>query len=127
MTTDRFFQGFVAAMRLQGHDHIDTVNDVHHEAFHKVAEALEAARRRGAAGAAAMPRTLISNPITGRYRDFDAALANMQRGSLVTARNPVYRRVDLELSPEEAEGILALYPQEEQELFGELAQAFPPQ
>jgi hypothetical protein len=68
-----------------------------------------------------MPDQLVANAVTGRFRELDEALVSLQKGRLLGAQNPLYRRVDLVVSPTNAGRILDLYTEEERELFQRLA------
>ena len=101
----RFFTGFVAALRARGVDFVETQDDSHHARFNRVVQALREARANAEPGAQGMPRTLMPTQVTGRYRELDEALLNMQRG-IFSAPNPYYPGVQLKLSEDRAERIL---------------------
>jgi hypothetical protein len=124
MTNERFFRGFLAALRLQGESRIRTKDDAHHPTFDAVVKALEDARRAKKAGVEEMPDTLIPQDITGRYHDWDAALVALQRGRLVTGRNPTYPAVEILFDENEASQLLARYTPEQRAIFEDLACAY---
>jgi hypothetical protein len=124
VTQQDFFRGFVAALRAEGLDYVDTRDDRHHRLFGAVVRRLERARRDARPGAQAMPRALLPNQITGRFQELDDALVDLQKGRLLGARNPFYHRVELAFTEENADQILDLYNAEEQELFRKLATAY---
>ena len=121
MTNDRFFRGFLAALRLQGENQIVTKADIHHQTFDAAARWLEEARRSGHPGVEGMPDTLIPQVITGRYQDWDNALISLQRGKLLAARNPTYPLVEILFNEDDARQLLDLYTPEQQEAFVEMA------
>lgn len=119
----RFFSGFVAALRAQGVDFVDTHADNHHARFNRVVKALREARAAADPGAQGMPRTLMPTQVTGRYRELDDALLNMQRG-IFSAPNPYYPGVQLRLSRDRAERILKDFDPDQQRLLVQLADLF---
>jgi hypothetical protein len=121
MTNDRFFRGFLAALRLQGENRIVTKGDAHHQTFDAAAHWLDEARRSGHPGVEDMPDTLIPQVITGRYQDWDDALISLQRGRLLAARNPTYPLVEILFTEDEAEQLLDLYTPEQREVFTAMA------
>ncbi|MDQ3725264.1 MAG: hypothetical protein M3335_05150 [Actinomycetota bacterium] len=121
MTNDRFFRGFLAALRLQGEKRIVTKNDAHHQTFDAAARWLEEARRSGCPGVDDMPDTLVPQVITGRYQEWDSALVSLQRGRLLAARNPTYPLVEILFDDEEARQLLELYTPEQREVFTQMA------
>src|SRR5712692_3768805 len=100
MSSDQFFRGLLAAMRLAGREFIDTRKDNHHMRFEAAMEFL------AKLGGVDMPHPFIPSPFTGTYREFDDALLQMQRG-LLGAQNPFYPGIALHLSSERAQSILA--------------------
>src|SRR5947209_4746897 len=120
MTTDQFFTGFVAALRDEGVEFVDTRDDVHHSKFRVAVDQLTADRRLGKAGALGMPRTLMPTQVTGRYRELDDAFLNLQRG-LMSAPNPFYPGIELKMSRERAERILETFEPEQRKELRELA------
>lgn len=127
MSNEEFFEGFLAALRLLGQESVLTEDDEHHRRFQAVVRELKDARRRGEAGADRMPRGLVDNIVTGRFRELDSALNDFQKDEMVGARNPRYRRVELVVSEASAKGLLDLYCPEERELFMKLAERFQPE
>jgi hypothetical protein len=124
MTNERFFRGFLAALKLQGEKQIVTKDDTHHLTLDPVVQVLDEARRTDRPGARDMPNTLIAQEITGRYQDWDSALVALQRGRLVAARNPSYPSVEILFNDQEAKELLSRYTAEQREMFRELATAF---
>jgi hypothetical protein len=116
MTKDRFFRGFLAALRKVGEDFIRTRDDAHHKKFEAVVDLMERS------GSEDLP-LFIPSPFSGRFREFEDALLQMQRGFL-GAQNPFYPGVHLDITEERAGAILDQYSREERELFLKLAQAY---
>lgn len=123
MTKDRFFTGFVAALRHQGVSFVDTRDDAHHTRFRAVVQKIRDERAAGTLGAQALPRTLMPTQVTGRYRELDEALLNMQRG-LLSAPNPFYPGIELQMSPDRAERILESFDASERDALETLAESF---
>jgi hypothetical protein len=123
MTAERFFTGFVAALREAGVDFVDTRDDAHHKKFQAVVDRLRETRGAGQPGAARMPRTFMPTQVTGRYRELDDALLSLQRGVL-SAPNPYYPGIDLKMSRDRAARRLSRFSDEERALFEELAETF---
>lgn len=123
LSNEEFFRAFLAALRLRGADFIDTRYDRHHARFAMTVIRLHEARARGAFAAATMPRALVPSPFTGRYREFDDALIKLQRG-LLGAQNPYYPGIQLIVTPDRANAILARLPDDICQLIGELADAY---
>jgi len=119
----RFFTGFVAALRAKGVDFVDTHDDSHHAKFNRVVQALKEAREKADPGVRGMPRTLMPTQVTGRYRELDDALLNMQRG-IFSAPNPYYPGVQLKLSKDRAERILDDFDPDQRKLLVRLADLF---
>jgi hypothetical protein len=124
MTNERFFRGFLAALKLQGESEIVTKDDAHHQTLDAVVEVLDEARRTHRSGAEEMPATLIPQEITGRYHDWDSALVALQRGKLLTGRNPTYPCVEILFNEDEARRLLERYTPEQREIFNDLATAY---
>jgi hypothetical protein len=123
LNESRFFAGFVAALRARGIDFVDTHDDGHHARFDRVVRTLREARASNDPAAKAMPRTFMPTQVTGRYRELDDALLNMQRG-IFSAPNPYYPGIQLKLSKDRAERILEDFEPEQRELFARLADVF---
>lgn len=123
MTEERFLAGFVAALRAEGQEFIDTHGDVHHKKFDAVIRTLRADRENGDPGATSLPRTLMPTQMTGRYRELDDALLNMQRGYL-SAPNPFYPGIRLKLSRSRANEILNGFAPEQRDELQTLARVF---
>ena len=123
VTEARFFAGFVAALRAQGVDFVETQDDSHHTRFDRVVQELREARANSEPGARGMPRTLMPTQVTGRYRELDDALLNMQRG-IFSAPNPYYPGIQLKLSQDRAERILEDFDPEQRDLLTRLADRF---
>jgi hypothetical protein len=123
MTEERFLAGFVAALRAEGQEFIDTHGDAHHKRFDNVISALRADRESGNPGAVSLPRTLRPTQMTGRYRELDDALLNMQRGYL-SAPNPFYPGIRLKLSKSRAKQILDGFTPEQRDELQTLARIF---
>jgi hypothetical protein len=123
MTEERFLAGFVAALRAEGQEFIDTHGDAHHRKFDDVISTLRTDRENGNPGAASLPRTLMPTQMTGRYRELDDALLNMQRGYL-SAPNPFYPGIRLKLSRSRAKQILDGFTPEQREELETLARVF---
>jgi hypothetical protein len=123
MTEERFLAGFVAALRAEGQEFIDTHGDAHHRRFDEVISALRIDRESGSPGAVSLPRTLVPTQMTGRYRELDDALLNMQRGYL-SAPNPFYPGIRLKLSKSRANQILDSFTPEQREELQSLARIF---
>ena len=121
MTNDRFFRGFLAALRLQGETEIVTKDDAHHRTFDASAHYLNEARQARHPGVEEMPDTLAPQVITGRYQDWDDALISLQRGKLLAARNPTYPLVEILFTEDEAKELLQLYTPAQREVFAEMA------
>lgn len=119
----RFFAGFVAALRARGIDFVETQDDSHHARFDRVVQALRDARANSEPGVQGMPRTFMPTQVTGRYRELDDALLNMQRG-IFSAPNPYYPGVQLKLSQDRAQRILDDFDPEQRKLLGRLADLF---
>lgn len=119
MTRDDVFRGLLAALRLKEIKYIDTRNDAQHVAFRRVVDALKDSVTQHPG----VPITFVPSPFTGRYRELDEALLQLQRG-LLGAQNPFYPGVNVKLSPERAQRILQEYSTEEQKLFFNLASIF---
>ena len=119
----RFFAGFVAALRARGVDFVETQDDSHHARFNRVVQALREARANSEPGVRGMPRSLMPTQVTGRYRELDEALLNMQRG-IFSAPNPYYPGVQLKLSEDRAERILSDFDPEQRKLLARLADLF---
>jgi hypothetical protein len=119
MSQDDFFRGLLAALRLKGAQFIDTRGGLHHEHFERVVEELE----EHYIEFPELPRTFTPSPFTGRYRELDEALVQLQCG-LLGAQNPFYPGVRLDISEVRAKNILMGYPEEQQQFFHKLAQAF---
>lgn len=119
----RFFAGFVAALRARGLDFIETQDDSHHARFDRVVQALREARANSEPGVQGMPRTLMPTQVTGRYRELDDALLNMQRG-VFSAPNPYYPGIQLKLSQDRAERILDDFDPDQRTLLTRLADLF---
>jgi hypothetical protein len=123
VTVKRFLTGFIAALRAEGAQYIDTYGDVHHAKFDEAIEALRAGQKRGSPGATSLPRTLMPTQMTARYRELDDALLSMQRGYL-SAPNPFYPGVRLKLSKARAQKILDGFSPEQREELLRLAGIF---
>jgi len=123
MSDEAFFRLFLAALRASGVSYIDTRDDIHHEKFSAAVERLREAQRRGDPVALCMPRGLVPSPITGRFREFDDALVNAQRG-FTGAQNPFYPGADLILNEEQAVSELEALTKSERDLLLSLAQTF---
>jgi hypothetical protein len=119
----RFFAGFVAALRTQGIDFVETQDDSHHVRFDRVVQALREARAKSEPGVQGMPRTLMPTQVTGRYRELDDALLSMQRG-IFSAPNPYYPGIQLKLSQDRAQRILDDFDPDQRKLLTRLADLF---
>jgi hypothetical protein len=119
MTNDRFFRGFLAALREAGEKILVTKDDTHHKKFKAVAGLIGQLSEEEQDE---LP-TLIPSPFTGRFRELEDAILQMQRG-LLGAQNPFYPCVNLDVSAERATAILEQYSPREQELFRRLAKAY---
>lgn len=124
MTKLQFFEAFVAAVRAQGDTAVVTDNDLHHASFAEALKLLKTARESGSAELEALPRGLVGDEITGRFPELDSALARLQFDRYVGASNPHYRRVQLTLDPQTAEGILALYTPSQRDVIRDMARVF---
>jgi hypothetical protein len=123
VTEDRFLAGFVAALRHEGVDFVDTHADVHHAKFDVVMDVMRQRQADGDVGALQMPRTLMPTQMTGRYRELDDALLNMQRGHL-SAPNPFYPGIRIKMSNARAERTLASFAPEQRQILLQLARTF---
>ena len=119
MTNDRFFRGFLAALREVGEEFIVTRDDTHHKKFKAVVGLLGQLNEEQQDELPAF----IPSPFTGRFREFEDAILQMQRGFL-GAQNPFYPSVNLDISPERAAAILDQFSPAERELFLRLAKAY---
>jgi len=124
MRSEKFFRGFVAALRMQGETEIVTKGDAHHRTLDAVVERLEEIRRAKKPGAEEVPDVLVPREITGRYRAWDSALVTLQRGRLLAGRNPTYPIVEILFDKEEAKRLLERYTPEQRAIFAELAEAY---
>jgi hypothetical protein len=118
MTTDDFFRGFMAALKKNGLDQIETRNDRHHRAFEAVQHLAETGTTRQSR------LRFIPSPYTGRFPQLDEALVRLQRDGLLRAENPYYVRVKLALSPERADKILKFYSEDDREFLRAAADAY---
>jgi hypothetical protein len=123
VTVKRFLAGFIAALRAEGQEYIDTYGDVHHAKFDETIRALRADQKSGDPGAVSLPRTLMPTQMTARYRELDDALLNMQRGFL-SAPNPFYPGIRLKLSKARAMKILDGFSPEQRDELHRLAGIF---
>ncbi len=119
MTNDRFFRGFLAALQQVGERFIVTRDDTHHKKFKAVVGLLG---QLSTEQQDELP-AFIPSPFTGRFREFEDAILQMQRGFL-GAQNPFYPGVNLDISPERASAILDQFSSAERELFLRLARAY---
>jgi hypothetical protein len=119
MSLDDFFRGLLAALRLQGIEFVETRGDSHHARFRRVVETL----RTRSTQFPRLPRTFVASPFTGRYRELDEALVQLQCGFL-GAQNPFYPGVHLDISEPRARHILDNYEEPEKEVFAKLAQVY---
>jgi hypothetical protein len=123
MTSNRFFRGFLAALRINEVTYLNTVDDDHHRRFAQAVRALQEQQRRKDPAALEMPQGLVSNPFTGRFDDFDDALVRMQQGML-GAQNPYYPGIRLVLTDERAERILEAFDDDQREVFSQMAERY---
>jgi hypothetical protein len=123
ITEDRFLAGFVAALRSVGVEFVDTDEDSHHGRFDSAMEVVRDRQKAGDPGAGAMPRTLMPTPMTGRYRELDDTLLDMQRGHL-SAPNPFYPGIRLKLSQERADKILGRFSEDQRAVLLAMAEVF---
>lgn len=121
--SEDFFEGFLAALRLQGLDFVETRGNVHHERFRSVAEALEAVSAAGKPGSHELPRSFRPSMATGLYGDLDDALLGFQQG-LGSSPNPAYHGLRLNLTKAQAADVLEDFSPEARVLLLELADAF---
>lgn len=119
MTNDHFFRGFLAALRQEGLKFISTQNDAHHKKFQAVVGVLG---RLSEEEQDDLP-AFIASPFTGRFRELEDAILQMQRGFL-GAQNPFYPGVHLDITTERAGAILEQFSADERELFHRLARAY---
>jgi hypothetical protein len=82
--------------------YIDTRGDVHHELFAQALKLLDSPQLESLKESLPF---FVSSPYTGRFREWDEALLNLQLG-LLGAQNPFYPGVDVRVSPKVAERIL---------------------
>jgi hypothetical protein len=122
MTNDRFFRGFLAALRTVNHDFIDTRDDAHHKQFKAVVGLLGQLSEEAQDD---LP-VFIPSPFTDRFRELEDALLQMQRGFL-GAQNPFYPGVHVNITQERASAILDQFPSDQRELFLRLAKAYKEQ
>jgi hypothetical protein len=104
-------------LREEGVEFITTRDDAHHKNFHTVVSLLS--QRDDTED---VP-TFIPSPFTGRFRELEDALLQMQRGFL-GAQNPFYPGVRLDVSKTRAATILNQFSPTERELFLQLARAY---
>jgi len=120
MTEELFLAGFIAALRTEGLDFIETDEDAHHRHFDAAMDRLRELQKDGDTAARGMPRTLMPTPMTGRYRELDDMLLSMQRGYL-SAPNPFYAGIRLKLSQPRAAEILDRFSGDQRALLHDLA------
>jgi hypothetical protein len=121
--SEDFFQGFLAALRLQGLDFVETRGNVHHERFSGVAEALQTAAAAKKPGSAELPRSFRPSMATGLYGELDDALLGFQQG-LGSSPNPAYHGLKLHLTETQAADVLEDFSPEARALLLDLADAF---
>jgi hypothetical protein len=125
LTEEQLIEGLLAALVLHDEDRVITLNDEHHRRFAAAVKALRLAQQKGEIGAADMPRALHPNPVSGRYRELDAALGRLQSGGLLGANNPLYPSVALNAGPRTAKALLErFFTPEQTEILEQLAEAY---
>jgi hypothetical protein len=120
----RFYNAFLAALRLKGVTFVDTRGDVHHKQFSMAVELLMKARIEGDPGAQSVPRTISSSMFTGRFKKLDDALLRAQSGGQVSAPNPYYVTAELTMSEARARQALERFSDEERSLLERMADVF---
>jgi Mn-containing catalase len=119
MTNDRFFRGFLAALCQEGLQFLVTRDDTHHKKFQAVVRILEQLSEEEQDDLPAF----VPSPFTGRFRELEDAILQMQRGFL-GAQNPFYPGVQVDITAERAVVILEQFSASERELFRRLARAY---
>jgi hypothetical protein len=118
-----FFRGFLAALRLQGEEFVDTRDNLHHDRFRHVAARLEELRKDRRPGSAELPRLFRPTMATGLYGELDDALLQLQEG-YGSSPNPAYPGLKLVLSEERAEDALLDFSPPARTLLRDLAKTF---
>ena len=121
--SEDFFEGFLAALRLQGQAFVETRDNVHHDRFRQVAEALAEARLAKRSGSGELPGSFWPSMATGLYGELDDALLGSQQG-LGSSPNPAYHGLKLALSEEQAADVLLDFSPDTRALLLELADVF---
>lgn len=121
---ERFFRGFMATLFVQGERFISTQDDEHQQKFDRVVQSYREYRRLASAGDLAnFPAFFSKSKITGRYKELDDALLQLQQG-LLGAQNPYYTSVKFGCSEVVAESVLNSYSEAEKQLLARLASTY---
>ena len=123
MNEDTFFRSFIAALRLEGREFVETRADDQHRRFAAVVERIDELVAEGAPGAADLPQLFVPSPLTNRFPELDNALLEAQRG-MTGSKNPFYPGADLVLTSDYAERELSELDEPQRRLVEELARTF---
>jgi hypothetical protein len=121
--TEQFFDGFVAALRLNGVQFVKTADGVHHDRFRGVAQVLERLQEDGADGMEELPLLFRPTPSTGFYGELDDALIRMQDG-MGSSPNPYYPGLKLALGEDQARDVLLEFSESAREILDQLAKVW---
>ena len=123
MDEDTFFRGFIAALRLTGHEFVETRGDDQHRRFSAVVKRIDELVAKGAPSAENLPQLFVASPLTNRFPELDDALLEAQRGR-TGSKNPYYPGADLVLTEEYAKQELDELSKPERDLIEDLVATF---